>query len=171
MTLTKILMAGAAVGALAIALPAAAAPNIHVASLPGNFKTKVTGALHSKTDAGNPNATHLTQTVSFFNTLSASQKGVATLLWGETWYNRITCTQPSDQVFYAPKHTSHGKIAMGTSTGTISGCGSTIFTFQGPDYTLKNTTPGTDSFEADLHGRHFMGYNLLLNANTTVNIL
>ena len=172
MTLTKTLMAGAAACALC-ASPAFAgvAPSIHVAALPTTLHMKSNGALHGKTDAGNPNATHFTETITFFGTLSSAEKGSAIMLWGETWYNSVTCAAPTDEVAHFPKHTMGGRISVGTSTGTISGCGSKIYTFYGPDYTLHEHHVKSDSFHGAIHARHFGGYNLLLNANTDLNII
>ncbi len=170
MSFTKTLLTGAAIGALCAA-PALArtAPNIHLAGIASKAKMTTKGS-HSKTDVANPNYTNLTQTVSFFNSLSfAADTEVPVLLFGETWQDTNTCTPPAHEHASYPHRTAAAKINHGTSTGPTSACPNSTFTFYGPLYTLENNT-GTDSFKGVLKARHYSGYNLTLNENVNVTI-
>jgi len=170
MSLTKTLLAGAAVCALCTAPALAAAPSIHLGGLGSAMTMKVGSNLHAKTNAANPNLPSFTQTVTFTATLSrAASKEVPVLLWAETWYSSASCTEPSNEKLMTPRKTALAHISHGTSTGVISACGSTVFTFYGPVYTLEHKGK-TDAFTSDLTAKNFVGYNLKLVANTDLTI-
>lgn len=170
MSLTKTLLAGVAACALCTA-PALArtAPDVHLGGIDTSFAMKTGSAAHIKSNGVHRDATDVTETVTFTGSLSisASHK-VPLLLWAETWYQPSTCTQPANETGKFPKKTKAASIKTGTSTGNISGCGSTIFTFYGPLYDLKTTMPkhGADSFTGTVSAKNFNGYNLKLVANT-----
>jgi hypothetical protein len=168
MSLTKVLLAGAAISVLTAASAVAGAmPNIHLA---GGLSSKAIHmkGIHSKTRIHEPgtNAKHYTVTISFYGSfaISTAYKNPITLPF-YTWYNPNNCTQPAKQKIKYTKP-SLGKIKTGTSTGTISSCGSTIFTFYGGTYTLKKKNGGSDSFTGNLTAKHTTsGYNLDLVEN------
>jgi hypothetical protein len=164
MTLAKTLLASAAVCALCTA-PALArvAPAIHLAGIDTALTLKVGSPAHFKTSQVHPDANEFTETVTFTGPLPA--KRVATMLWGETWYNQNTCLEPANETSKFPRKTAVAKITKGTSTGTISTCPGTTFTFYGPVYKLRERTK-SDSFASVIGAKHFSGYNLTLNVNT-----
>jgi hypothetical protein len=173
MSLTKTLFASAALCALctAPALARGLAPSIHVAGIESASSMKVGAAAHSKTNAANPDRPSFTETITFTGTLStASAHKVPILLWAETWYSSASCTQPTNEKLITPKTTAVARIHHGTSTGNISGCGSTIFTFYGPIYTLEKKHATSDSFQSLVTAHNFVGYNLKLVANTDLTI-
>jgi len=168
MSFTKTLLAGAALCALCTVPALAAPPSIHMGGIDNAMTMKIG---HTKSDMKQAGRPSFTETVTFTGTLSAaSDLKVPVLLWAETWYSSASCTQPAHQVLTVPKTTAFAKIAHGTSSGTISGCGSTIFNFFGPVYTLTDKHARSDSFPGSLSAKNFVGYNLLLNANTDLTI-
>ena len=172
MSLTKTLFAGAALCALctAPALARGLAPSIHIAGIESSTNMTVGSTAHSKSNGAGPNLPSFTETVTFTGTLSqAVDHKVPVLLWAETWYSSASCTEPANEKLKTPKATALAKISHGSSTGTISACGSTIFTFYGPVYTLK-AKGKRDAFTSDLTAKNFVGYNLKLVANTDLTI-
>jgi hypothetical protein len=164
MTLAKTLLASAAVCALCTA-PALAreAPPIHLASMDSALTLKMGSPAHFKTNVVASKLPDDTESVTFTGTLPA--KRVPTLLWGETWYDSENCTAPANEKGIFPKTTALAKITHGTSTGTISSCGSTIFTYYGPVYDLKMKGK-SDTFASAIKAYKFVGYNLTLNVTT-----
>jgi len=172
MSFTKTLLAGAAIGALCTA-PALArmAPNIHLAGIASKAKVTIKGASHSKTDVANPNFTNITETYSFFNSLSfAADNEVPVLLFGETWQDTASCIPPAHENARYPRRTPAANVATGTSTGPTSACPNSTFTFYGPLYTLERRHGGADAFSGALKARRYSGYNLTLNENVNVTI-
>ena len=164
MTLAKTLLASAAVCALCTA-PALAreAPPIHSAGIDSALTLKVGSPAHFKTSQAHPDAKDFTESATFTGPLPARRD--ATLLWGETWYSPATCLEPANEKAMFPKTTAVAKITKGTSTGTISACPGTTFTFYGPVYDLKMRAK-SDSFASVISARRFSGYNLTLNVAT-----
>jgi len=171
MSFTKTLLAGAAIGALCTA-PALArtAPNIHLAGIASKAKMTTKGS-HSKTDVANPNYINITQTVSFFNSLSfAADTEVPVLLFGETWQDTASCVPPTRESATYPRRTHAALISTGTSTGPTSACPNSIFTFYGPMYDLRARNATGDSFSGSVDAKRYSGYNLTLNGNTILTI-
>jgi hypothetical protein len=171
MSLAKSLLAGAAICALCTA-PALSreAPNIHIASADTPLTMKVGSGLHQKTSSARPDVGTFTETLTFTGSLSfVAFKKTPTMLWGETWYDPSTCAAPTNEKGKFPRTTAIAKISTGTSTGNISGCGSTIFTFYGPIYDLKMKAK-SDSFSGVIFAKKFNKYNLTLNVNTDLTI-
>ncbi len=170
MSFAKTLLAGAAVCALCTA-PALArtAPNIHLAGSGFDSPAKL---IHSKTNAGNPNVTDITQTFSFSISLSDSSFYRVPVQFNQyTWQNTQTCIAPTRQFMtLAPRKTNAAKITVGSSTGPTSACPNTIFTFLGPLYELKSRNKTSDSFVASLVAKHYFGYHLTLNENWAITI-
>jgi hypothetical protein len=171
MSLVKTLLAGAAVCALctAPALAAREAPKIHLAHTDFSNITKQ-AAGHFKSDGRVHPAINFTETVSFSADVPKSDLKMPILLWGEAWYNSSDCGVIPNQKAKFPKTTAAASIKSGTSTGTISGCGSTVFTFYGPLYKLTDKKAKKDAFTGNITAKHFSGYNLDLVANTDVTI-
>jgi hypothetical protein len=173
MTLKTTLLAGVAICGLmaAPALARGTAPSIHLA---GHSALQTTA--HVKTQHVNPQVTDLTETITFSGSASATaiHKVPITLL-GETWYDSANCTQPTKQSWKnLPKKSTYGKVGHTTSTGTIGGCGSTIFTFQ--DILYTETAPPakaknhTDQVVGDLIAPNFNKYHLDLHAIVNLNL-
>jgi len=172
MTLKTILLAGVAMCGLAAApaLARSQAPNIHLAT--SSAGTKMTA--HMKSKIHDPSSTNFTETATFTGTISTKADfKVKILLLGETWYSTTSCAAPTKQKWVGlPKKTLYAKVAQSTSTGTVSGCGSTVFTFYDIDYTLttKKAVGKTDTVSGDLVAKHFEGYNLKLVAHVDLAI-
>ena len=120
MSYTKTLLAGAAICALCT-VPALAttAPSLHIAGIDSRMHA------HVKSGFTKPDITHLTETITFTGSLSASADyKVPVLLWAETWQNTLTCIPPTDEVGKFPNRTTVAKITVGTSTGptSVSSC-------------------------------------------------
>lgn len=165
MSYTKTLLASAAICALCTT-PALArtAPSIHVAGIDSKAKAHVKNIIK-------PDITHITETITFSASLSASADyKLPVLLWGETWQDTATCIPPNDERGRFPQHTAVAKISVGTTTGPTSACPSSTFTFYGPLYKLESQTATSDSFQGEVSARHYSGYHLKLRANTNVNI-
>ncbi len=126
MSLTKILLAGAAITALSTASAfAGAMPEIHLAS------TLASKAIHLKSSSVGHNKTqvhqqgkksHYTVTLTFtgqFSVGTAYKNPI--LLPAYTWYNSSTCTSATKEKIKYSK-SKIAKIATTTSTGSISGC-------------------------------------------------
>ena len=163
MTLTKILLAGAAVCALCTA-PALAAPKLHLAGAEDNILKVKPGSVHSKTNRAQPGITDVTYTL----TLSGSYPPVKTptLLWAYTWQNVNTCIPPKHESLTLPTKTKGAKISVGTTTGPTSACPSSTFTFYGPMYDLKKQTKQDGNFTADLIAKKYSGYNYTAHVTT-----
>jgi hypothetical protein len=172
MTLKTTLLASVALCGLmaAPALAKGGAPNIHLAAPHGvqavHVKNGVSPSYHQ-------NTTNFTETVTFSAVLSISTYFKQKIdLLGETWYNESSCAQPTKQKWKKlPKKTKYAKVGTATSTGTIGGCGSTIFTFQDITYDLisKKAKAGkTDKVSGDLVAKKFEGYNLTLVAHVDI---
>jgi hypothetical protein len=171
MSLAETLLAGSATCALCVA-PALSreAPNVHLASAESPLRMKVGGALHHKTVGANPDIQSLTETVTFTGSLSfAAYHDVPVMLWAEGWFNQSTCMQPAKERLVLPKRTAAAKLSVGTTTGTISGCGSKIFTYYGPIYDLKRQA-ASDAFTGVITAKKFDGYHLTLIVNTDLTI-
>ena len=171
MRLAETLLAGSAICALCAA-PALSreGPNIHLASAESPLRMKVGGALHHKTVGARPDVQSLTETLTFSGSLSFdADHNVPIMIWSEDWFNLKTCMQPAKEKLVVPKKTAVAKISVGTTTGTISGCGSKIFTFYGPIYDLKRRAD-SDAFTGVLTAKKFDGYNLTLIVNTDLTI-
>ena len=171
MSLSETLLAGSAMCALCVA-PALSreAPDIHLASGESPLRMKIGAALHYKTVGVRPDVQSITETVTFTGSLSfAADHNVPIMIWSTSWFNQTTCMQPAKEKLVLPKKTAVAKISAGTTTGTISGCGSTIFTFYGPIYDLKRRA-NSDAFTGALIAKKFEGYNLALIANTDLTI-
>ena len=169
MTFAKTLLSSVAICALCTA-PALAreAPRIHLAGI--ETATKMS-APHFKSGGGSPDISNFTETTTFTGTLSeANYHKMPVMLWGETWYSSTTCLEPTREAWAGPKTTAAARLKAGTSTGTIAACGSTVFTFHGPIYTLEARHVTSDSFASTVKARRFEGYNLTLNANTDLTI-
>ncbi len=163
MTLTKILLAGAAVCALCTA-PALAAPKLHLAGAEDNILKVKPGSVHSKTNRAQPGITDVTYTL----TLSGSYPPVKTptLLWAYTWQNVNTCIPPKKESLVLPTKTKGAKITVGTTTGGTSACPSSTFTFYGPMYDLKKQTKQDGNFTADLIAKKYSCYNYTAHVTT-----
>jgi len=168
MSFAKVLLAGAAISALSIASASAGAmPEIHLASTIGNkaihLKSSTIG--HSKTQVRQPGKkSHYTVTLTFsgnFATSTAYKNPIP--LPAYTWYSSATCTEASHEKIKYTKD-SHAKIQKTTSTGSISGCTGTTFTFYGANYILKDKKASSDSFTGNLTGQT-TGYKLDLVEN------
>jgi hypothetical protein len=172
MSFTKTLLAGAALTALTAATASAGAmPSIHLA---GNGHAK---AIHLKSTSMGHQKTHIPQqgkgpsytvTFTFPGSFSASTAlGNPILLPHYAWYSPSTCTEPSPQKMKYTKD-SHAKIKKSSSTGSISGCTGTTFTFYGGSYTLKDKNATSDNFTGTLSVKaknNSTGYNLKLIEN------
>ncbi|MEJ0047225.1 MAG: hypothetical protein WDN04_14750 [Rhodospirillales bacterium] len=174
MTLRTTLLTGVAICGLtaAPALAHGGAPGIHLAAPHSGIQATA----HVKSHIRNPMIQNFTETATFTGTASASavykQKIV---LLGETWYSSTSCTAPAankEKWVGLPKKTKFAKVGQSTSTGTIGGCGSTIFTFHDIDYTLnkkgKTVVGKTDTVNGKLVAKKFNGYNLTLVANVEI---
>lgn len=157
MSFAKVLLAGAAISALSIASASAGAmPEIHLASTIGNkaihLKSSTIG--HSKTQVRQPGKkNNYTLTFTFsgnFATSTAYKNPIP--LPAYTWYNSNTCTEAAKEKIKYTKD-SHAKIQKTTSTGSISGCTGTTFTFYGGNYILKDKKAASDSFTGNLTGQ------------------
>jgi hypothetical protein len=171
MSLAETLLAGSAACALCVA-PALSreAPNIHVAGVESPLRMKVGAALHHKTVEAGPDTQTLTETMTFSSSLSfAAYHNVPVFLWAEGFFNQSTCMQPKKEKIVLPKKTAVAKISAGTTTGTISGCGNTIFTFYGAIYDLKRRA-ASDAFRGAIIAKKFDGYNVTLIVNTDLTI-
>jgi hypothetical protein len=172
MKLSMTMLAGAAVCAL-VTSPAFAAkpPMVNLAGTVANQIKMQSGASHSKTVVHDSKYVNYTTVLTFSGTIPESTfYKTPVLLWAEAWYDPSTCTEPAQKGKVAVKSTV-AKIGAGTTTGTISGCGSTTFTYYGPLYTLKSKTATSDSFTYDVIAKHTSsGYNLYLVGNTNLNI-
>lgn len=157
MSFTKMLLAGAAISALSISSAfAGAMPEVHLASTAGNkaihLKSSTIG--HNKTNVRQPGGkSHYTVTITFsgnFATSTAYKNPIP--LPAYTWYSPATCTEATHEKITYTK-SSHAKIQKTTSTGSISGCTGTTFTFYGGNYTLKDKKASSDSFTGNLKGQ------------------
>lgn len=157
MSFAKVLLAGAAISALSIASATAGAmPEVHLASTMGNkaihLKSSTIG--HNKTQVRQPGGKgHYTVTLTFsgnFNTSTAYKNPIP--LPAYTWYSPSTCTEAAKEKMKYTKD-SHAKIQKTTSTGSISGCTGTTFTFYGGNYILKDKNAKSDSFTGNLTGQ------------------
>jgi hypothetical protein len=165
MTLAKSLFAGAAFCALCTA-PAlsVAAPHMHLAGY-DNLATQKAGPVHMKSSRVHDDLTNYTETITFSYSLPQLKK--KTMLWGETWYNGETCKAAKKESLTVPKKTKVAKISVGTSTGSISACPGTVYTFYGPVYDLVKSAK-SDAFASVLVAKKYSGYNLTLNVNTNL---
>ena len=168
----KTLLAGAAICALASA-PALAshAPNIHLAGVKTAVKMTVTGISHNKTNIVDKKSyTNYTTTISLAGSLTESvYYKNPVLLYAYDWIE--DCTQPANQKFKITTKPTAGKAKAGSSTGTRSSCGSTVFTYLGPVYELKSKTATSDSLVGQLAAKHTSsGYNLTANFPTSLTI-
>ena len=154
MSLTKILLAGAAITALSTTAFAGAHPDIHLASVQASKMIHLkNGFSHNKTRVHQDGKSHFTETLSFSLGLTFSTAHNNPILLPEyTWYNSSDCSQATKQKIKYTKP-SAGKIAQASSTGSISGCTGTTFTFYGGTYTLKDKKATSDSFRGDLKGQ------------------
>jgi hypothetical protein len=169
--ITKTMLAGAALCALSTApVLASGPPTIHLVSIPSPLRMNMSLNSHFKTDIQDRKTQDFTETVTFTGALTDSADlKTPVMLWGETWYSNVNCTQPANETAKFEKSTV-AKITTTTSTGTISGCGSTIYTFYGPLYDLKVKSAKSDSFSGNVSAKKFSGYNLDLVANTDLTI-
>lgn len=180
--LTKTLLAGAAMGALATA-PALAAPNAHIAGVNNAALAVKNLGTHIKTPIHDPHVNHVTQTVSFAGTISeAGFINKPTILWGEAWFSRTgttsssKCTDAPNQSAKFQKTTAAAVIKHATETGSASIPGfcalNTGMTFYGPKYKLTSTTATHDSFTGKIIANEKLvsGYIYTLKANTSLNI-
>jgi hypothetical protein len=163
MTLKTTLLASVALCGLmaAPALARSSAPGIHLAGHSG-----LQMAAHVKSNVRPPKVMHFTETVTFSATLSyATYFKMKIDLLGETWYSSTQCVQPTKQKWEdLPKTTAYAKVGHTTSTGTIAGCGSDIFTFQDITYDLIKKKGTADQVTGSLVANKFEGYDLKLNA-------
>lgn len=174
MSFTKTLLAGAALTALTAATASAgvAMPNIHLA---GNKHAK---AIHLKSSSIGHQKTRIPQqgkggpsytvTLTFPGSFAISTAlNNPILLPHYAWYSPASCTQPSPQKMKYTKDKA-AQIQKSTSTGSISGCTGTTFTFYGGDYTLHKKKAKSDNFTGVLSVKaknNSTGYNLKLVEN------
>jgi hypothetical protein len=172
MSLTKILLAGTAVCALCTASALAAdPPKIHLANIGSALTMKASGPGHFKSNTGGARVSTFTETLTFSGTLSAAADWrVPVLLNGETWYSSATCLGPAHERGVFKQRTAIAQVTNGTSTGTIAGCGATIFTFHGPVYKLYKRAAKSDVVKGAVFANHFVGYNLTLNETIDLTI-
>jgi hypothetical protein len=173
MSLTKTLLAGVALCALATAPALASAPSFHLAGMTARSVTMHNGSVHSKTDIRDPGYTNFTATETF--DASISETGFyknPVLLWSQVWLYSSCGTVVPNEKGKAVVKPKYGKIAAGTMTGTASGCtNGTIYTFIGPVYTLKSTTATSDSFTFDVDAKApGVRYKLYLVGKTDLKI-
>jgi hypothetical protein len=149
------------------ALARTAGPSIHLATVHGlPMKT------HMKSTP-RESISHFTQTETFSASLSVATylKHKVTLL-GDTWYLTSSCTQPTKEKWVGlPKKTLYAKVSQSTSTGTITACPGTTFTFHDIDYDLtsKKTKSGdADVVSGNLIANKFDGYDLKLIATIDI---
>lgn len=173
MSFTKTLLAGAALSALTAATATAGAmPNIHLASNPHAkaIHLKASSVGHQKTRIPHQGKGGPSYTVTFtfsgsFSTKTALKNPI--VLPAYAWYSPSTCTEPSPQKMKYTKD-SHATIKKSTSTGSISGCTGTVFTFYGGTYSLSDKKAKSDSFTGKLSVKaknNSTGYNLNLIEN------
>jgi hypothetical protein len=169
--LSKTLLAGVALSSLAAVPALAGAPNIHLAGVAARDITMHSGVAHSKTNIRDPKYTNYTSNITFAGTISGPAfYKTPVMLWGETWIYSSCSEVPNEKGKVAQKATA-GKVAVGVESGTRSGCGSTIFTYHGPIYTLKSKTATSDSFVFDVDAKATgIKYNLKLVGTTNLNI-
>ena len=173
MSFVKTLLAGVALCALATAPALAQAPNIHLAGMTARNIAMHSGVMHSKTAIHDPAYTNFTSTMTFTGKIAESAfYKVPTLLWAQAWLYGSCGSEVPNQKGKKISSTSVGKVAVGTTTGTASGCtNGTIYTFYGPLYTLKSTTATSDSFTFDVDAKATgLGYKLFLVGNTHLTI-
>jgi hypothetical protein len=169
MSFSKTLLAGVSVCAMS-AVPALARdlpPNIHLSSIIA--KGHPSQRPHMKTNVHDPKATNYTVTYTFTASIPKSDYKTPITLLGETWLD--SCTQPTKQAWKKLKDKKKAaKLTTGTSTGTISSCSGTTFTFQDIIYDLTSKTATKDEVTGELIAKNFDGYNLKLNAIIDITI-
>lgn len=166
--LTKTLLAGAAIGALGTA-PALAVPNIHLIGKAVGVQLSATGLAHQKTNVRGIRTPNITTTISISGTFtSAAFYKTPTLLYAYDWTAGCVDTGTSESFKSKPKKTAVHKIKQGTTTGTRSGCGTTIFTYYGPKYDRKVKGTSTDHFVGKLVAKGTASGTLTAKFNTTL---
>src|SRR5579864_263033 len=167
--LTKTLLAGAAIGALGTA-PALAVPNIHLVGKAVGVQLSATGLAHQKTNVRGIRTPNFTTTVSLSGTFtSAAFYKTPTLLYAYDWINGSCTDTGTTETFKSkPAKTVVHKIKQGSTTGTRSGCGTTVFTYYGPKYTRKVKGTSTDTFVGKLIATGTSSGTLTAKFNTTL---
>lgn len=146
---TKTLLAGAAIGALATA-PAMAGNAPHFSVTAAHVGNQVI-----KSTIRTPSRQALTYNIYISSSVSGSV-GTSTNLF-QTYYkwnsNLSICTVPFMKLV-GPKRTTYGKINHNTETYSL-GCASGPTVFHGDNYTLKKASGDgqTDTFLSDLKGK------------------
>jgi hypothetical protein len=173
MTLRIALLTGASLLTLIAAVPAMARgvpPNIHLAIKPAIMRHGV--HTHFKSGTGRLQTQQFTTTATFTAAISESavlKKKVPIL--AQTWYNSTTCMQPTREKWKnLTKKTQFAKISTSISTGTVTACPGTVFTFHDIDYQLLSASATQDTVTGDLNAPSFEGYNLTLIATVNVEI-
>lgn len=172
MSLTKTLLAGAAISALAVTSASAfgaSAPNIHlVQGSPGakGFQFKVAHhKTHMVSAPGMGDYTYTKEyTIKMLLPLDQTYENPLPLP-SYAWINSKTCKQTgkTDMGYSKDKIAS---IKVTTSTGSTTACPHDKFTFYGGIYTLHSKKAKHDSFVGKLKDKHTSsGFNLILVEN------
>lgn len=177
--LTKMLLAGAALGAFAAA-PALASAGLTTGS--GHSPLLVNGSIHSKTPASGSKYTNVTSTVVFTYTGHASTMYHKAVNLGhpDGWLTYTTgmpgvCQTIPGQKAHAIKD-PHAKIKVDTISAhvTLTACTGTVQQYE-PVYTLKTKNLTQDTFVFTIKKKRWTTsgggkYNLTINEDWTVNI-
>lgn len=177
--LTKTLLAGAALGALAAA-PALASAGLTAGS--GHNPLIVNGSVHGKTPAAGGKYTDVTTTVNFTYTghESTMYHKAVNLGHADGWLTYTTgmagvCQTIPGQKAKAKKD-PHAKIKTDTISThvSLSACTGTVQQYE-PVYTLEDKHATQDTFVYTIRKQHWTTsgggmYNLKINENWTVNI-
>lgn len=177
--LTKVLLAGAALGALAAA-PAFAAVGLTTGS--GNHPITLNGSTHHKTSVTGSKYQNVTSTVFFTYTghESTMYHKAVNLGHPDGWITYTTgnpgvCqTIPGQKA--KTKKDAHAKIKATTVSEhvTLSACTGTVQQYE-PVYTLEDSKAKKDSFVFSISRRKWTtsgggNYNLKINEDWTVNV-
>jgi hypothetical protein len=160
MVFSRAWLLGVALGALVAGAARAqeAPPDIHFAHR--GFGIKV------KTNIVDPTRQHYTSTATISTSISTSSNlRKKTLIWKFVW-DGPNCGPLKPQHYQlVQRKTVYALIHTGTSMGTLSGCGGTLFKIRDIYYTLatKRAVGSTDHFKAALIVPFYHGYEVTVN--------
>ena len=174
MNFTKTLLAGAAFSALTAASATAfvgPVPNMHLAGHAGNKAIQLKASHHKTTiRQHSPSGTPYTYTLTFSGSFAISSAYKNPIpLPAYTWYNPSNCTTTGKESIKYSKD-KRANITPTSSTGSISGCTGTTFTFYGGNYTLHKKKTKSDHFVGNLRDKgttNGYNYDLVENFNFT----
>lgn len=168
MSLTKILLAGAAISAITATSVSAfvgSVASMHlVQGSPGDKALQLKSAHHKTMIPPQQKLTDYTYTVTISMLIPPNEK-YPVVLPSYAWVNSKTCQQSgSTDMGYSKDR--NARIRVTTSTGPTQACPDDKFTFYGGNYTLQSKKAKRDHFVGKLTDKHTTsGFNLTLVEN------